>query len=106
MEYSSERTPKFFIPIQCADNKKVYSDNGIEYQLLQYYKKQLRKYGFKLITYSNGTFVIVDFQSKLTGHIILRQVGRVVKRIRQYKKRHSVRQIHNYIDKLIEEALR
>ena len=106
MKYSSEKTPKFFIPIQCADNKKVYSDNGIEYRLWQYYKKRLRKYGFKLITYSNSTFVIVDFEMKLTGHITLRQVGKVIKRLRQYKKRHSIRQMHDYIDKLIEEALR
>lgn len=105
MHYSDIRTDQYFIQIRCADKKCVYSDGGREYQLWRYYQKRLRWYGLKLITYSDGTFVIVDYADKLTGHITLRQVGRIIRRFKQYKRQHTLRQMHNYIDKLIEEAL-
>lgn len=84
---------------------KYISNGGRDYQLMRRYIRYLNRYNLKLFTYSDGTFIVADFDKKLTEYINLRQLGLIVKRLRRYRRNHNLRQMHKNIYKLIEEAL-
>lgn len=105
MNYSEKRNSTYFIPINCADDKRVYSDGGKDYQLRMRYLRLLHRYGLNLITYSNGTFKVVNFDEQLTDYIQLKQVGYIVKRLKRYKAHHNLKQLTENIYFLIDEAL-
>lgn len=105
MKFSPIKTDQYCLSILCADKKRIYVRYDKDYLRRLKYTKWLRRNHLKLITYSDGRFRIVDYQSKLTNKISLNQIGAIINRFMVYKNHHTQKELHNNLNQLIQKVL-
>lgn len=103
MIYSTHRTKRYNIPMVTI-NGKLWVKGDKDYQNVRKCLHLLNRYEFKLIINPKLTFSVADKDEIILDQISLKALMAYVKRMRKYKRHHSVKQMHKNIDFIINDV--